>query len=299
MTPGLHLLHKPAGATSFSLVQSAIAAAKAAAPHRRPRVCHGGTLDPFAHGLLLMLVGPATRLFEHLHDVPKEYVATVRWGVETENGDLLGKPVFEGDASAVTTRRLEEAIREFLGWREQVPPATSAKRIGGERAYLKAHRGEAVALPPSRVYLHEATWLSHDLPRESRLRVVVRGGFYVRALARDLGRLLGCGAHLGALHRTRIGPWEDPGPGREVEVQGPGLLPWLPGRELTDGEVGELRQGRPIATGNVGPPDWALPAGFPEAPQRVIRAIHLGRLVYLLKMEGERLVVSTELGRGI
>lgn len=288
MRPGIHLRHKPVGPTSFSVVKSCIDAARAAEPNRRPRICHGGTLDPFAHGLLLILAGEATKLFEHLHAIPKEYVATVRWGVETDNGDPHGKPTFTGDPAALTPRQLEETLARFTGWQEQVPPATSNKRIAGERAYLKAHRGEAVVLPPSRVYLHEACWLEHDLPRQSRLRIVARGGYYVRALGRDLGRALGCGAHLAALHRTAIGPWRDPGPGREVEFHGLDLLPWCATRALSDQDVGALRQGQDIATGDLGPAGWMLPAGFPD-PHAPVRAFHQSRLAFLLRADNDRL----------
>src|SRR4051812_42381593 len=100
MTPGIHLLHKPVGPTSFSLVRDLLADAEARQPGKRVRICHGGTLDPFASGLLLVLVGPATRLFDHLHAVPKVYEGAVRWGVETDNGDPLGRTTFTGDASA-------------------------------------------------------------------------------------------------------------------------------------------------------------------------------------------------------
>src|SRR5258706_6367108 len=91
MTSGLHLLHKPVGPTSFSLVQSCIQTARSTQPagHRRVKLCHGGALDPFAHGLLLILAGPATRLFDHLPAIPKVHKATVRWAIETDNGDQL------------------------------------------------------------------------------------------------------------------------------------------------------------------------------------------------------------------
>jgi tRNA pseudouridine55 synthase len=298
MTPGIHLMHKPVGPTSFSLVQACIESARVAQPHRRPRICHGGTLDPFASGLLLILVDPATRLFDHLHAIPKVYEAIVRWGVETDNGDPLGRTTFSCDASGLTPRRLDEALATFTGWRDQTPPATSAKRIGGERAYEKAHRGEQVLLPPSRVYLHEARWLTHDLPRDSRLRLTVRGGYYVRALARDLGRLLGCGAHLAALHRTAIGPWWDPGPGESVELHGRDVLPWAATRILADQEVGDLRQGGTVAAANLLPPDWPLPPGFPE-PKAPVRGFHQGRFTFLLRTEGDRLGVLTELRGGV
>lgn len=297
MAPAL-LLHKPPGPTSFSLVQSAIDAARAARPDRRPRICHAGALDPFAHGLLILLSGPATRLFDHLHPIPKTYDATVRWGVETDNGDPLGKPVFTGDPTRLTPQQLDTALATFVGWHDQTPPATSNKRVGGERAYIKAHRGEHVVLPPSRVYLHEAQWLGHDLPRQSTLRIVARGGYYVRALARDLGRLLGCGAHLATLHRTAIGPYTDPGPGRQIEVHARDLLPWAPSRALTDQELGDLRQGRPIPPGLIEPPDWPLPPNFPD-PQARIRAFHRARLAFLLRPQDATLHPLTEFPGGI
>jgi tRNA pseudouridine55 synthase len=265
---------------------------------RRTRLCHGGTLDPFAHGLLLILVGPATKLFDHLHAVPKVYEATVRWGVETDNGDPLGRVTFEGDASSLSPQQLEEALAGFVGWREQVPPATSAKRIGGERAYEKAHRGETVELPPSRVYLHEAAWLSHDLPRESRLRIVVRGGYYVRALGRDLGRLLGCGAHLATLHRSAIGPWLDPGPGHRAALSRRQLLPWARSRVLSDQDVGDLRQARAIPLGTLEPFEWSPPPGFPD-PDAPIRAFHRERLTFLLRPEGAALRAVAAFGAGM
>jgi len=115
-----------------------------------------------------------------------------------------------------------------------VPPTTSNKRVEGERAYVKAHRGEPVVLPPQQVYLHAAKWLSHELPASSKLEVVVRGGFYVRSLAVDLGRALGVGAHVTALHRRAIGPYVDV---REpVQLTGAEVLPWLSSIELTDAQ---------------------------------------------------------------
>ncbi len=279
LEPGIHLLHKPAGPTSFSLVQPFLAEARG----RRPRiaVCHGGALDPFAEGLLPILVGRATRAFELLHSIPKEYEAEVSWGAETDNGDLLGAVVARGDASGLDPARLDGALAPFLGWDEQVPPATSNKRVGGERAYARAHRGELVQLPPVRVYLHEARWVWHDLPRASGLRLVVRGGYYVRSLARDLGRALGCRAHLTRLSRTAIGPWRDPGPGRRELVRGAQILPWSPKREINAEEARALRGGA-IPRGEVRPPDWAVPAGFPD-PGAPVRALLDGELVALLR----------------
>jgi tRNA pseudouridine55 synthase len=244
-------------------------------------VCHGGALDPFAEGLLPILAGRATRVFELLHPIPKEYEAEVTWGAETDNGDPLGTVVARGDASALDPARLDAALESFLGWREQVPPATSNKRIGGERAYVRAHRGEQFELPPARVYLHEARWTWHDLPRASGLRIVVRGGYYVRSLARDLGRALGSRAHLSRLTRRSIGPWRDPGPGARELVRGAQLLPWTVSRHLEAQEARALRDG-PIPRGDLRPPEWPLPSGFPD-PGAPVRALRGGELVALLR----------------
>jgi tRNA pseudouridine55 synthase len=179
-----------------------------------------------------------------------------------------------------------------------VGPATSAKRIDGERAYVKAHRGESVAMPASRVYLHEAHWLSHDLPQQSRLQITVRGGYYVRALARDLGRLLGCGAHLTQLHRTAIGPWADPGPERCIPLHGRDLLPWAPMRVLSDQDVGDLRQSQTLPIGTLLPPNWPVPKDFPD-PQAPVRGFHRERFCFLLRPEGGRLRLLTPLAGGL
>lgn len=298
MTPGIHLVHKPVGPTSFSIVQAYHERARAEHPSKPPRVSHGGTLDPFASGLLLMLVQPATRLFDYLHDIPKVYEGTVRWGVETDNGDPLGTPTFTGDASHLTAQQLDDTLQAFVGWKDQTPPATSAKRIDGERAYEKAHRGEPVTLPRARVYLHEATWLRHALPHSSQLRLVVRGGYYVRALARDLGRKLQCGAHLSALDRSAIGPWTDPGAAHSVVVTGSNILPWTPKRFLSDQDVGDLRKSGSIARGDLQSPDWQRPLGFPET-NAPIRGFHLGRLCFLLSPENDRLKLLAPLPGGL
>jgi len=299
MKPGIYLAHKPVGATSFSLVQALMREVETAGLSRKQvPVCHGGTLDPFAEGLLPLLAGPATHLMDWLHAVPKTYEAEVVWGVETDNGDLLGRVVHEGNSRALTAETLDAALVPFLGWTEQVPPATSAKKVGGEPAYKKAHRGEAVELPPSRVYLHEARWLSHALPRTSRLRITCRGGYYVRALARDLGRALGCGAHLARLHRTTIGPWEDPGPEGRVWLHGAELLPWCASRSIAGDEVNDLKHGRTLPRGELKPPQWPLPEGFPD-PGAPVRAFQKGRLVALLREQEGALRVVTPLWPGL
>lgn len=283
------LLHKPAGATSFSLVRE-LQERLAATPGKAHALCHGGALDPFAHGLLPLLVGPAVRLFEHLHELPKRYVAEVRWGSETESGDALGRVVREAATEHLTPARLDAALAAFLGWTAQVPPARSNKRVDGERAWRRALRGEAVELPPARVYLHSARWRSHALPAASTLELACRGGFYVRSLAVDVARAMESAAHLGALHREAVGPWLDPGPGEERFVAGPDVAPWLSWRALSDDEWGLVRRGQPVADeAPLGAPEWTVPPGFPP-PTPLVRAVHQGRLVALLARRGRELV---------
>jgi tRNA pseudouridine55 synthase len=287
LEPGIHLLHKPAGPTSFAALQ------KVAPPRRR--CCHGGTLDPFATGLLLILVKPATQLFDLLHDIPKVYEMTIRWGVETENGDPTGAVADRADADHLTAEGIEQAMQSHLGWHDQIPPATSAKRIDGERAYVRAHRGEQFTLPPTSVYLHGAQWIGHDLPRSSRVRLTVRGGFYVRSLIRDLGRELRSAAHVAALARVSIGPYSDPGPGQIIRAE---PLCWLRTRHLNDAEVNELKGGQPIDVGTVGRATWSAPSTFP-ACKSFIRGIHESRFIFVLEQHDARLHQNRLLRGGI
>ena len=296
-TSGVYLVHKEVGGTSFDVVRGFSREAREAGL-KKFSLGHGGTLDPFASGLLLILAGQATRLMELMHPIPKTYVADIHWGVETDTCDHLGQVMREADATSLAPAALDEALAAFLGWHDQVPPATSAKKIDGEAAYRKAHRGEEVILPPSRVYLHEAAWLDHDLPKRSRLKITCRGGFYVRSLARDLGRLLGCGAHLAALQRTAIGPWMDPGPGQRILLEGEALVPWCPTRRITDDEALNLAHGRGIPRGDVQGPTWPIPEGFPD-PAAPIRAMHQGRLVALLREQDEGLRTFANLRGGL
>ena len=278
---GIHLVHKVVGQSSFDVIRGFKRRAFEAG-QKQLALGHGGTLDPFADGLLLVLAGQATRLMELLHPLPKTYLAQVAWGQETDTCDLQGLPLGLAVQPQLSGGALDAALGPFLGWTEQVPPATSAKKIDGEAAYKKAHRGEVVLMKPSRVFLLSARWLAHDLPRSSTLELTCRGGFYVRSLARDLGRALGCGAHLAALRRTAIGPWADPGATQERLLTGLNLLPWCPTCELTPEEAEHLSHGRTIQSGDTSPADWAMPEGFPD-PGAPLKAMHAGRLVALLK----------------
>jgi tRNA pseudouridine55 synthase len=297
VAPGIHLVHKTIGQSSFDVIRGFKRRAFEAG-QKKLALGHGGTLDPFAEGLLLVLAGQATRLMELMHPLPKTYLAEVAWGLETDTCDLHGKPEREGDASGLAPEVLDAALAPFLGWTDQVPPATSAKKIDGEAAYKKAHRGEIVAMRASRVFLLSARWIAHDLPRRSTLELTCRGGFYVRSLARDLGRALGCGAHLAALDRTAIGPWTDPGEGRERLLTGEELVPWCSTRHLSDAEASHLSHGRAIPEGTSLPGAWALPEGFPD-PGAPIRAMHDSRLVALLRPAEDGLRTFANLRGGL
>jgi len=295
LSPGIYLVHKPIGLSSFDMVRQF---KRIAVQNGQIKwtLGHGGTLDPFAEGLLLLLSGQATRLMELIHPLPKVYEADIEWGAETDTGDHLGRILSSGDANCLTEDLLNTVVNKFLGWSEQVPPATSAKKVGGEAAYKKAHRGETVELPPSRVYLHSASWLLHDLPKRSKLKITCRGGYYVRSLARDLGRKLGCCAHLSGLLRTSIGPWSDPGEAEQLHITGADTLPWCRVRLLSETEADHLAHGRPIEIGKITSATYSPPTDFPDtcAP---IAAIFESKLTALLR-ERDGLLWTTANLRG-
>lgn len=197
-TDGLLLVDKPAGLTSHDVV---LAARRA---FGESRIGHAGTLDPFATGLLVLLLGRATRLLPYLDGVPKEYQARIVFGRETDTDDLEGAVVRE--AMAPSDEAIAEAITRLTGPLDQIPPAYSAKRVGGRRAYHAARGGETLTLAPARVEVLGWRDVSRDGDALDAL-IACGGGTYIRALARDLGRLTGSAAHLGALRRVRSGPF--------------------------------------------------------------------------------------------
>jgi len=171
------------------------------------RVGHAGTLDPLASGLLLVLVGRATRLARFTGVLPKRYEATLRCGTETATDDAAGAVTAEDDAwRDRDDGAVRRALAEVAARGEQVPPAVSAKKVAGERAYALARRGEPAELAPAAVQIHRLEVRRVALP-DVDFAVECSAGTYVRAIARDAGRALGTRAHLTALRRTGIGPW--------------------------------------------------------------------------------------------
>jgi tRNA pseudouridine55 synthase len=195
-TEGLLLIDKPAGVTSHDVV----AIARRALGERR--IGHAGTLDPFATGLLVLLVGRATRLLPYLDGEPKVYQARIQFGTATDTDDATGRVTRQ--APVPIRADVDAAITALTGAIEQEPPAFSAKQVEGQRAYAAARSGTPLTLPPARVTVHswEVTRRANDAIDAV---ITCSGGTYIRALARDLGRRTSSAAHLAALRRTRSG----------------------------------------------------------------------------------------------
>jgi len=198
---GLLLIDKPQGMTSHDVV----ARVRRATSIRS--IGHAGTLDPFATGLLILCIGAATRLSEYLLSETKSYSGRMKLGERTNTDDLDGE-VVERREVHVTPTDLARACAAFTGPILQTPPQYSAIQIGGQRAYKLARSGETVALQPRPVQILALTLAFVEAQAELvDLRMTCTAGAYVRALARDVGEMLGCGAHLVALRREQSGPF--------------------------------------------------------------------------------------------
>lgn len=279
---GVLLVDKPEGPTSHDVVGLARRAL------RTRRVGHTGTLDPFASGLLLLCVGWATRIAEYLSGLPKSYRAVARLGAETDSADRMGTVIEASGAwRGLGVAEIEAAFQAQVGTILQRPPAYSAKRIGGERAYDLARRGEIVELEPVQVTIQRIEVVDLALP-DVTFEVECSSGTYVRSIARDVGAILGVGAHLTALRRTRVGchdvrgaittgQLDDPNAVREGWLQPAAALTHLSRVEVGGEELGALAQGR------------AIPAGA-RAPEGAPVAITCqGQLVAIGEVEHELL----------
>ncbi len=193
---------KGAGETSFSVVNRLRRLTGAR------RVGHAGTLDPLATGVLPILFESATRLAEFALKLPKTYVADIHLGYVTETDDAEAEPQPVGDPSAIGPAQVETALATFSGRILQQPPAYSAVKVEGKRAYALARKGEATRLAPREVEVYAASLLDFEAGSHAIARVEVRcgSGTYLRAIARDLGDRLGVGGYLGRLVRTAYGP---------------------------------------------------------------------------------------------
>lgn len=203
---GVLPVDKPAGLTSARAVDRI----KRLLP-RGTKVGHAGTLDPFATGLLLLLVGKATKLCERMMDQAKTYEATVKLGANTETDDPESpeavSALSRGQIASIDRPAVDAALRRFVGEIQQVPPAYSALKIAGRRAADRVRAGQDVQMQPRTVKVYEVTLLRYEWPF-AEIRVDCGRGTYIRAIARDLGAALGTGGYLTALRRTRIGKFD-------------------------------------------------------------------------------------------
>jgi len=242
MTACVVLVDKPVGPTSFDIVRIARRGLK-------DRVGHAGTLDPFASGLLLVMVGGATRISNLLMGLPKEYELTVRFGAVSTTADPTGEITPTG--RRVTAAQVAAALDGFRGRIRQRVPLTSAVKVGGEPLYKKAHRGEEADTPEREVMVYDLSLLGFDDDSQTaRLLVLTGSGAYMRTLAEDIGRAVGAGGYAAALRRTRVGAFaveralapEELSP-RRYEAGGGAVLPldealfFLPRRDVVGGEA--------------------------------------------------------------
>lgn len=197
-------IDKPLGWTSFDAVKRLRGALVRRLGISRLKVGHAGTLDPLATGVMIVCTGRATKRIEELQSGVKEYVATIALGATTPSYDLETGIDATYPTDHITREAVEAVLARFTGLIEQVPPTFSACKIDGVRAYKKARSGKDVELQPRPVTIDELELLDFE-PEAIRVRVVCSKGTYIRALARDIGRALGSGAHLTALRRTRVG----------------------------------------------------------------------------------------------
>lgn len=198
-TSGFLLVDKPVGPTSHDIVDKVRRAL-----HTR-KVGHAGTLDPFASGLLILAVGSKTKEISNFVGLDKAYETSVRFGATSDTMDRTGK-IEQKDCSPVSQAELESAREKFRGEIDQTPPMYSAKKVGGKKLYELAREGKEIERKPVRVTIHELELVSFSWPT-AIIRTRVSSGTYIRALADDIGKALGCGAYLEELRRTKVGTY--------------------------------------------------------------------------------------------
>ncbi|MFM9904577.1 MAG: tRNA pseudouridine(55) synthase TruB [Pyrinomonadaceae bacterium] len=260
---GILIIDKPAGITSHDVV------ARVRRILKTKRVGHTGTLDPFATGVMVILVGQATRLAQFLDKDEKEYEALLMFGFETDTGDRTGTPRREvetrGRKVELTAGEVEAVFPEFRGEIDQTPPMYSAKKVDGKKLYELARKGETVERKAVEITISELEMLPPrpaayneriDELNTHRIRVVCSAGTYIRVLAEDIGRKLGVGAHLAELRRTRAGKFnirqsitleqladlDDP---QSALIAMEEAVAHLPKLELTDDRIDKTRNGLP------------------------------------------------------
>ncbi len=277
---GVLNIKKPSGATSrdaVNCVERLVRPAKAG---------HAGTLDPLATGVLVICVGQATRLIQYVQRMPKTYRAQFLLGRRSDTDDIEGQIQLIGNCSRPTREMLDRALTQFVGDIEQRPPAHSAVKLAGRRAYELARKGANFELAPRTVTIHRLSVRRYEYP-ELELDIECGSGTYVRALGRDIGEILGTAAVMSALERTAVGlfhveqsiPLKDLSQETLRQHMQPAIAAVAELRriELTQGQIIEISHGRPIP----------LPSGFesgsPESKRSPWAAVNAGgQLVAIL-----------------
>jgi tRNA pseudouridine55 synthase len=275
------LVDKPVGPTSHDAV------ARARRALGTKRIGHTGTLDPFASGLLLLCVNRATRIAEYLTGLEKAYHAVARLDGTTDTDDHTGHRLQRSEAwRTLSASSVEAALIEIAAQGEQVPPAFSAKKVRGDRAYDLARAGASVELAPVSVRISDLQLVRFE-PPDVEFVLSCSSGTYVRAVARDLGRALGTGAYLTALRRSRIGSWrvedaialeqlESGSPPASAVLELAEALDFLPAVQVTAADVEKLVYGQALN----------LPDAFADGA--IVRALAAGKLVALLRRAGDQ-----------
>ena len=286
---GILLVDKPEGATSNEVVQTVKRLAKPA------KVGHTGTLDPAASGLVVILIGAATRALDYLDESRKEYSITVRLGEETDTDDREGTVVRTADPSGVTAERIEEVISVYRGVFDQVPPRFSAVKREGVPLYKLARRGIVTEAPARKVEVFALTVTSWDPPFLG-LEMISSKGTYARALARDVGRDLNVGGRLESLRRISSGPFavDDALRLEEIERGGvaviserlislPVALAHIPDLAVLPGEIRKFIRGTPVTVPRNRP---GIPQSAGETQPRIFKIVSGdGNLVILVRPE--------------
>ncbi len=198
---GILIINKPAGPTSYDIVD------RIKKITRTKKVGHAGTLDPFAEGVLIILINNATKLQTKFMDMPKTYIGTLKLGETSSTYDVEGEKTQDTRHNNQTNpniQTVQDTIKSFIGEIDQVPPIHSAIKVNGVRAYKLAWQGEKPELKPRKIKIYDIKILNYEWPR-LKIEVDCSRGTYIRSLAHDIGQKLGCGAYLEALTRTKIG----------------------------------------------------------------------------------------------
>jgi len=202
-------LDKPYGWSSFDAIRYVQRMIKQQLKLQKFKIGHAGTLDPLATGVLILCIGKATKQIPLLQENTKEYIATIYLGAQTPSCDLETIPCNQHPIDHLKEETIQAALHKFVGTIQQIPPVFSAKNIDGVRAYSLARQGQDIKMKPNTVQIHSIKVLSYDLPHIT-IEIVCSKGTYIRALARDIGEELHCGAYLEHLRRTACGTYSNP-----------------------------------------------------------------------------------------